>query len=743
AAVTDEPATETETPPPPPWAEGTSAPRITSWYADAFRRHAAPLRAVLVATLPVAVAGVLLELVLQLSTETLVVNGRFDMPAPPPAALIAAGVLLLAGLAALTLAAAAAGLSVAAVRTDEPRTVRWALATAARRWAALTGYTLLVLVVLVACAAAGGALLLAHAPAWFAVAVAVLVLGLCTCLLGLAWPLVLVEGRGLFGAIAQCWRVTEQVRILTGLKVLVFGYAFPLAVVALARFGLDRAGDRLAVWPWQLVNAAVVPALGTVGVAVIASVHVGVLFSVRRPMPGDLYLTRSPLDQERVAAALADGGRPEWRWQPRRAGAVAAAVVAAALLPGLLSGGLLWWNPSHAVSESTAVVDDDPPGPTSVSFPQPDGSVVLAVGPYRRLRHCAGSHCGYAIPGTTRDDGPDPVDLEGASVTGDGHGGLVYAGWLTPGANGESTTPTLRLVGCRPAACTADAVRRAQPALLDRFRPSSEADRFQRQDALTAVARRGAGYVVASVGFAAHRPHVTLYQCADVRCADPVRTDVGRVDLYSVRAFDAGILSLSIAPDGRPVVTVADGNTGAVHLLACSDARCGRSAWRTVAAPVMISTSYETLRLSGAGSAVLPDGRPVVAYRDASSGTSMLAVCRDRDCTSTTTRRLTGPGWAHPAPAVVVGRAGHPMVASYDLPRRQLVLVACHDATCTTRTTARLATWHDGPGWLSLSLDAAGRPVVTWADANPWHTFFQDVSLRLLHCVEPGCGATS
>lgn len=742
--MTDEPgaATESETPPPPEWAEGMSPPRFTSWYADAFRRHAAPLRAVLVATLPIAVVGVLLELVLQLTTETLVVNGQFQLAATPPGPLIAAGVLLVAGIAALVLAAAAAGLSVAAIRIGEPRTVRWALMTAVRRWAAVTAYALLVLVLLAGSLAAGGGILLAGAPAWLSVAVAVLVLLVCSCLLGLVWPVVLVEGRGLFRAIARAWELTEQFRIRTGLQVLVFGYAFPLTVVALVRFGLGRTGDRLAVWPWHLVDAAVVTALGTLGVTVITSVHVAVLFSLRRPVPADLYVTRSPLDAERVAAALADDARPEWRWLPRRAGAVAVAVVVAMLLPGLLSGGLLWWNPAHAVSEVTAVVDADPPGPTSVSLPQPDGSVVLAVGPYRRLRHCEGTRCGFAIPGSTKESGPDPVELFGAAVTGDGHGGVVYAGWQAGDGSGPDTTPTLSLIGCRPGVCTRDAAQRARPPVLDRFHRSPDAETFERGDALTAVARRGTGYIVVSVGPAEQRPDVTMYQCADIHCADPARTDVGHVDLYSVRPSDANILSLSIAPDGRPILSVADGHTGAVHLLVCSDARCGRSTWRSVAPPVMTSTSYQTLRLAGATTAVLPDGRPVIAYRDASSGTSMLAVCRDRDCTTTATRRLTGPGWGHPWPAVTVDRAGRPLVLTYDLRRRALVLVTCHGATCATTATARLATWQDGPGPVSLSLDGDGRPVVTWADTDPWQFFVEHVSLRLLRCVEPACGVT-
>lgn len=723
---------------PPAWAEGTTRPRLATWYADAFRRRAAPLRALLVPTLPVAVGGVLVELVLQLTTETRIVDGELQAESTSPAWLVAAGVLLLAGLAALTVGAAAAGLSVAAIRTGEPRSVRWAVTTAARRLPALAVYTGFVVLVLVVSLAATIGMVLAHAPVWLALVVAFVLLLVVTCLVSLAWPVVLTEGRGPVGAIARSWRVTEGVRFRTGLTVLVLGYAAPLGVLALARFGVDRVGDHLPVWPWQLVDAAAVGALGTVAVVLAVSVHVGVLFSVRQPVFGEAYVTRSPLDRERVASALADDGEPEWRRLPQRGGTVAAALVVAALLPGLLSAGLLWWNPAHAVSYAAAVVDEDAPGGTSVTFPQPDGSVTVAIGPYRRLRHCERSHCRMVIP--DEDGAPEPLGFEGAGVTTDGRGRLVYAGWRIDDENGEGT-PKLRLFPCRPSACTEDAFRNGHPAVLDRFHPSGD-DEFDIHDVLTAVARRGNGYIVVSVGSASRSPRVTLYRCDDIRCTRPHRTDLGTVDLYSVRASDAGILSLAIAPDGRPVVTVADGHTGAVKLLACSDASCDRSTWRTLVAPTMVSTSYETLRLSGASVAVLPDGRPVLAYRAASSGATMLAVCRDRGCGTATTRRLTGPGWAHPWPALAVDPAGHPMVVTYDLPRRRLVLVSCRDAACTRTATARLATWDEGPGYVSLSLDGAGHPVVAWADNDPWQLFFEHTSLHLVRCVEAACGAT-
>ncbi|MBO0826432.1 MAG: hypothetical protein J2P24_01505, partial [Streptosporangiales bacterium] len=643
--MTDDTEAVAETPPPPAWAEGSARPRFTSWYADAFRHRAAPLRAMVVPTLPVAVAGVLGTLVLQLTTDTQVVDGAPKPASFGPAWLAAAGVLLLAGLVALTVGAAAAGLSVAAVRTGETRTVRWAVTTSVRRLPALAAYAALVVLLLVVSLAAAVGMMLAHSPLWFAVAVAFVVLLVLTCLVSLTWPLVLVDGRGPFGAVARSWRGTRGVRFRSGLTVLVFAYAAPLGALALVRSVLGRVGDRLPVWPWQLVDDAVVGAVGTVAAVLVVSAHVGVLFSVRQPVPGDPYVTTSPLDPRRVATALADDGRPEWCRLPHTPVAVAVAVVVAVLLPGLLSAGLLWWNPAHAVSYAAAVVDEDPPGDTSVSFPQPDGSVTVAIGPYRRLRHCEGTRCTMVIP--DEDGAPDPLDLQGAGVTTDGHGGMVYAGWRTDeGSRGGTPTPRLRLFGCRPGACTEDAFGSGRPAVLDRYRPAGEADRYSGENVLTAVARRGTGYVVAAVNAAERSPRVTLYRCADIRCASPTRADVGTVDLYSVRPADAGVLSLAIGPGGRPVASVADGHTGAVHLLVCSDASCGRSSWRTVVAPTMTSTSYETLRISGAAVAVLPDGRPVLAYREASSGTSVLAVCRDTACTSTTTRRLTGPGWA-------------------------------------------------------------------------------------------------
>ncbi|MFG1948885.1 hypothetical protein [Nonomuraea sp. NPDC048826] len=129
--------------------------------------------------------------------------------------------------------------------------------------------------------------------------------------------------------------------------------------------------------------------------------------------------------------------------------------------------------------------------------------------------------------------------------------------------------------------------------------------------------------------------------------------------------------------------------------------------------------------------AVLPDGRPVIAYQGGGADLRLLR-CRDRDCARTDAVRLgsglTSPGASVLAvdrslrfdrptvprrPQLLVDRSGRVVLAAYDPRRRALVLATCEDDACDRAPIARV-TGSDGP--LAMALDLAGRPTVAWEE---------------------------
>ncbi|WP_406675141.1 hypothetical protein WBK31_16135 [Nonomuraea sp. N2-4H] len=232
--------------------------------------------------------------------------------------------------------------------------------------------------------------------------------------------------------------------------------------------------------------------------------------------------------------------------------------------------------------------------------------------------------------------------------------------------------------------------------------------------ALAAAARPGGGLVLAHAGEPdAARPGeqtVAFSFCADPACTTPVTRQAAVLKLPSYLHKEEGF-ALGVAPDGRPVAAQLDATTGAVHVVSCQDAACARATVRT---PVPGSAAMErdVLR-SLAGSALTlamrEDGRPVIAYQAGGDGALTLLDCRTPDCADGGTVRLaeatSGP------PVLVLDQAGRALLAYRDVERDRLALASCAGVRCATVAVTRLT---GTGGHVAMTLDGEGRPVLAW-----------------------------
>lgn len=143
--------------------------------------------------------------------------------------------------------------------------------------------------------------------------------------------------------------------------------------------------------------------------------------------------------------------------------------------------------------------------------------------------------------------------------------------------------------------------------------------------------------------------------------------------------------------------------------------------------------------------AILPDGRPVVSYYDATNGNLKLARCANTACTGTplVTTIDSSANDVGQFSAIAIGADGLPVVSYYDTTADDLRVLKCGNADCSSGNTSNIvdATGNVGQlGAIAIGLD--GNPVIAYyLFTGP---FFYDGDYKVAKCANPACsGAAS
>ncbi|TMR21138.1 hypothetical protein ETD86_16260 [Nonomuraea turkmeniaca] len=686
---------------------------VVRWsYAAALRhvlRLATPGALVL---LPIGVVA-LLCLIPPTGDALVVVDGRPQLVGASPVPMLVWGAAVLVAWAAGQMVVFPATVVLAAgVLTGRTVSVADAMRAAARRLPAMLVLAGVAVVVLVAILAAGLGMLAVTADAFPSIVVMVALAPLAVPIV-LAVPAVVLEGRSAVRGIDRAYRLAARRFWKSVLTVVFGGWAIP----ALASWTADTAIPWIPGPAMPIVLGLAASALGLVVTPLQAAVSTGLF----------LHLLAIHFHEEtdpEITGVLR--GLPATRERPLRL----VPVLAASLLPGLLYGATVLVNPlGWPEVRETVVTRSWRPGLVDGGRVRPHMGALrseilwgLHAGPGSRvavlihdldapaLLTCADPACDkptyeYAEPNAHN------FLAHATAATGLGDGRLAMTLWRRIGVK-EPPAAQLELLICDARGCL----------------PASEGTALVRptglgvDNSLMALAPRpGGGLVLATAeqepapeGGDSDRHLIRLVLCPDLTCARPSAKEIARTGTHggSRRLND---FTVDVRPDGRPVVALLNGATGALDVLSCEDPACDRLRTAQPLAPGPERNSYQINRRPGLTTVVRPDGRPLIVYQDV-DGAVRLLDCLTWDCTRTEAAALGGAVEQPAAPALVLDRSGRALVAFHDRVRDRITLATCEGIRCVSAPVSR--TRDDTWTRLAITLDPRGRPMIAWGDGT-------------------------
>ena len=185
--------------------------------------------------------------------------------------------------------------------------------------------------------------------------------------------------------------------------------------------------------------------------------------------------------------------------------------------------------------------------------------------------------------------------------------------------------------------------------------------------------------------------------------------------------------SITVAPDGLPVLSYSDATNGDLKVAKCGNAAC--SSGNTL-------TAVDTAGLVGRYSSIAigADGLPVISYDDQSNGTVKVAKCGNAACSSantlTTVASMGGADWHT---SIAIGADGLPVISYRDSSVGYLKLVHCGNAACSAgNSTATVDASAQVGEYSSIAVGVDGLPVISYYDNTNSY-------LKVAHCGDAAC----
>jgi len=192
--------------------------------------------------------------------------------------------------------------------------------------------------------------------------------------------------------------------------------------------------------------------------------------------------------------------------------------------------------------------------------------------------------------------------------------------------------------------------------------------------------------------------------------------------------------SITVAPDGLPVISYYDNSNTALKLIKCGNLACNSgNTTRT------IDNNQDTGRYSS--TAIGVDGFPVITYYEIwNQGFTYdtylkMAKCNDATCSSPTITTIETLSMAYTGQytSVAIGTDGYPIVSYYKGSTSALRFVKCGNASCSSGNTFQDIDTTSIGGMSSIAIGINTFPVISY-DGNS--------NLKIALCTAIDCSGT-
>jgi hypothetical protein len=186
--------------------------------------------------------------------------------------------------------------------------------------------------------------------------------------------------------------------------------------------------------------------------------------------------------------------------------------------------------------------------------------------------------------------------------------------------------------------------------------------------------------------------------------------------------------SLTVEPDGFPILTYARQGYDEYHYGRCQDAACS-----SVLSGKIWEDPFGTDPAEHSSITIGVDGLPIFAFYHASQTGLRVAHCPNLNCTPApmgTAIDYTGDVGQYPS--MTIGKDGFPIIAYYDYLNGDLKVAHCSDAACTSATIHVLDSTGNVGEYTSIAIGTDGMPIISYYDRT-------NRDLKVVHCSNRYC----
>ena len=170
--------------------------------------------------------------------------------------------------------------------------------------------------------------------------------------------------------------------------------------------------------------------------------------------------------------------------------------------------------------------------------------------------------------------------------------------------------------------------------------------------------------------------------------------------------------SMAIGADGLPVISYKDLTLGDLKVLHCGNTSCSSGNTKEVVGSVG-SLGWDTSITIG------PDGLPVISYVDGTNQNLKVAKCDNVSCSiggsPNTIFSAAGSGFDS---SITIGIDGLPVISFYDPINDNLKVARCNNPNCQTASITTVKSAGDVGSDSSITIGFDGLPVISYYDAS-------------------------